>query len=128
MNGLSPDGNWTGLFEAGECVRLRFINAGAGTFFDVRIPGLPMTVVQADGQNIQPVTVDEFRIAIAETYDVIVEPAEDRAYTIFAESMDRSGFASGTLSPSEGLTAPIPERRKRPLRSLRDMGMEHGNM
>lgn len=128
MNGLSPDGNWTGLFEAGECVRLRFINAGAGTFFDVRIPGLPMTVVQADGQNIQPVTVDEFRIAIAETYDVIVEPAEDRAYTIFAESMDRSGFASGTLSPSEGLTAPIPERRKRPLRSMRDMGMEHGNM
>lgn len=128
MNGLAPGDNWTSLFRPGERVRLRFINAGAGTFFDVRIPGLPMTVVQADGQDVQPVTVDEFRIAIAETYDVIVEPKEDRAYTIFAESMDRSGFARGTLAPREGMSGSIPERRKRPTRSMADMGMDHGNM
>ena len=102
MNGLSPAGNWTGLFRPGERVRLRFINAAAMTFYDVRIPGLTMTVVQADGQNVQPVAVDEFRIGPAETYDVIVEPTEDRAYTIFAETMDRSGYARGTLAPRLG--------------------------
>ncbi|QXD17236.1 copper resistance system multicopper oxidase [Rhodocaloribacter litoris] len=128
MNGLAPEDNWTALFRPGERVRLRFINAGAGSFFDVRIPGLPLTIVQADGQNVQPVTVDEFRIGIAETYDVIVEPREDRAYTIFAESMDRSGYARGTLAPREGLQAPVPEQRRRPARSMADMGMDHGNM
>lgn len=128
MNGLAPADNWTGLFRPGERVRLRFINAGAGTFFDVRIPGLLMTVIQADGQNVKPVTVDEFRIAIAETYDIIVEPKEDRAYTIFAESMDRSGFARGMLAPRESMNGRIPERRKRPTRSMADMGMDHGNM
>jgi len=90
----------------------------------VRIPGLAMTVVQADGQNIAPVRVDEFRIAVAETYDVIVEPQDDRAYTIFAESLDRSGYARGTLAPRAGLEAPLPERRPRPLRTMADMGME----
>lgn len=128
INGRSPVDNWTGLFQPGERVRLRFVNAGAGTFFDVRIPGLKMTVVQADGQDVQPVAVDEFRIAIAETYDVIVEPREDRAYTVFAESMDRSGYARGTLAPREGMTAPIPERRRRPVRTMADMGMDHGGM
>ncbi|GMV05195.1 MAG: hypothetical protein AMXMBFR53_14740 [Gemmatimonadota bacterium] len=128
INGRSPLDNWTGLFQPGERVRLRFVNAGAGTFFDVRIPGLKMTVVQADGQDVQPVAVDEFRIAIAETYDVIVEPREDRAYTVFAESMDRSGYARGTLAPREGMTAPIPERRQRPVRTMVDMGMDHGGM
>ncbi len=123
MNGLAPGSNWTGLFRQGERVRLRFINAAAVTFFDVRIPGLRMTVVQADGQNVKPVTVDEFRIGVAETYDVIVEPKGDRAYTIFAETMDRSGFARGTLAPREGMTAALPERRKRPLRTMADMGM-----
>jgi CopA family copper-resistance protein len=123
MNGLAPDSNWTALFRPGERVRLRLINSAAVTFFDVRIPGLPMTVVQADGQNVKPVTVDEFRIGVAETYDVIVEPKNDRAYTIFAEAMDRSGFARGTLAPRQGMTAAIPERRKRPLRTMADMGM-----
>nr|MDP2577733.1 copper resistance system multicopper oxidase [Candidatus Palauibacterales bacterium] len=123
MNGMVPGANWTALFRPGERVRLRFINSGAGTFFDVRIPGLEMTVVQADGQNVHPVEVDEFRIAIAETYDVIVQPAEDKAYTIFAESMDRSGYARGTLAPREGLSAPIPGRRRRPVRTMADMGM-----
>ncbi len=123
MNGLAPQDNWTGLFRPGEKVRLRLINAAAGSFFDVRIPGLSMTVVQADGQNVEPVTVDELRIAIAETYDVIVEPVEDRAYTIFAESMDRSGYARGTLAPREGMSADIPARRKRPVRTMADMGM-----
>lgn len=123
MNGLAPDSNWTGLFKPGERVRLRFINAAAVTFFDVRIPGLRMTVVQADGQNVKPVTVDEFRIGIAETYDVIVEPEASRAYTIFAETIDRSGFARGTLAPREGMSAPLPERRKRPVRTMADMGM-----
>jgi FtsP/CotA-like multicopper oxidase with cupredoxin domain len=96
------------------------------TYFDVRIPGLKMTVVQADGQDVQPVTVEEFRIAVAETYDVIVEPESDRAYTLFAEAMDRSGYARGTLAPREGLSAPIPERRPRPLLTMADMGMAHG--
>ncbi len=123
MNGLAPDSNWTGLFQPGERVRLRFINTAAITFFDVRIPGLRMTVVQADGQNVKPVTVDEFRIGIAETYDVIVEPNDNRAYTIFAETMDRSGFARGTLAPRAGMSAALPERRKHPVRTMADMGM-----
>ena len=123
LNGLTPAGNWTGLFTPGEKVRLRFIDAGAMSYFDVRIPGLKMTVVQADGQNVQPVEVDEFRIGPGETYDVIVEP-DDRAYTVFAESMDRSGFTRGTLAPHPGLTAAIPPRRPRPLRTMADMGME----
>jgi CopA family copper-resistance protein len=108
MNGVTPAGNWTGLFRPGDKVRLRFINSGAMTFFDVRIPGLKMTVVQADGQNVDPVTVDEIRIGVAETYDVIVQP-KDEAYTIFAQSMDRTGFARGTLAVrAAGLTATVP--------------------
>ncbi|MGH7217382.1 MAG: copper resistance system multicopper oxidase [Nitrospiraceae bacterium] len=128
MNGFSPGDNWTGLFQPGERVRLRFINAAATTFYDVRIPGLKITVVQADGQNIQPVAVDEFRIGVAETYDVIVEPVEDRAYTIFAETIDRSGYARGTLAPRTGMAAAIPERRPRPLRTMEDMGMSMEGM
>ena len=130
MNGLSPAANWTGLFRPGERVRLRFINGASMTIYDVRIPGLKMTVVQADGQNIQPVRVDEFRIGVAETYDVIVEPVEDRAYTIFAETIDRSGYARGTLASREGMRGEIPERRPRPLRTMEDMGMpmEHMEM
>ena len=124
VNGLPPDGNWTGLFRPGERVRLRFINASAATYFNVRIPGLPMTVVQADGQNVQPVSVDEFQIAIAETYDVIVQPKAEQAYTVFAESMDRSGYARGTLAPRAGMAAAVPALRARPLRSMADMGME----
>ncbi len=123
MNGLSPAGNWTGLFRSGERVRLRVINAGAMTFYDLRIPGLTMTVVQVDGQNIQPVVVDELRMGPAETYDVIVHPIENRPYTIFAETMDRSGYARGTLAPGQGMSAEIPERRSRPLRTMEDMGM-----
>jgi CopA family copper-resistance protein len=108
MNGVTPAGNWTGLFRPGEKLRLRLINSGAMTFFDVRIPGLKMTVVQADGQNVDPVTVDEIRIGVAETYDVIVQP-KDEAYTIFAQSMDRTGFARGTLAVrAAGLTATVP--------------------
>jgi CopA family copper-resistance protein len=128
MNGLAPESNWTGLFAAGERVRLRFINGSAMSFFDVRIPGLAMSVVQADGQNIKPVEVDEFRIGVAETYDVIVRPEADRAYTVFAESMDRSGHARGTLAPRLGMQAAIPKRRPRPLRTMADMGMRdmHG--
>lgn len=133
MNGLSPAGNWMGLFRPGERVRLRLINAASMTFYDVRIPGLSMTVVQADGQNVQPVVVDELRMGVAETYDVIVEPAEDRAYTIFAETMDRSGYARGTLASRPGMSAEIPARRPRPLRTMEDMGMRgmkdsHGDM
>tara|TARA_R110000787_G_scaffold242075_3_gene348234 strand:+ start:19 stop:1662 length:1644 start_codon:yes stop_codon:yes gene_type:complete len=128
VNGKNADQNWTGLFKAGERIRLRFVNAAAMTFFDVRIPGLKMTVVQADGNNVQPVSVDEFRIAVAETYDVIVRPTLDRAYTLFAESMGRTGYARGTLAPREGMTAAVPEPRKRPLLSMSDMGMAHEGM
>lgn len=125
MNGLAPESNWTGLFRPGERVLVHFINASAATYFDVRIPGLPMTVVQASGQYVQPAETDEFRIEIAQTYDVIVEPREDRAYTVFAEAMDRSGYARGTLAPREGMEAAVPPRRKRPVLTMMDMGMDH---
>ena len=128
VNGLSPEGKWTGLFRAGERVRLRFINASAMTYFNVRIPGLPLTIVQADGQNVQPVTVDEFQIAVAETYDVVVQPKAEQPYTVFAESMDRSGYVRGTLAPRAGMAAPVPALRERPLRSMVDMGMDMKSM
>ena len=131
MNGQAPNGNWTGLFRPGERIRLRFINGSAMTYFDVRIPGLKMTVVAADGQYVNPVSVDEFRIAVAETYDVIVEPANTSAYTIFAQSMDRTGFARGTLAVREGMAAEVPSPDPRPLLTMDDMGMggmDHGAM
>jgi len=109
MNGESPSGNWTGIARAGERVRLRFIGAGTATFFDVRIPGLKLTVVSTDGQDVEPVEVDEFRIGPGETYDVIVQMPNDEAYTIFAQSMDRTGFARGTLAPSIGMEAAVPQ-------------------
>ena len=123
INGRGPALNWTALFQPGERVRLRFINAAAMTHFDIRIPGLEMTLVQADGQNVHPVAVDEFRIAPAETYDMIVQPQREEAYTIFAEAMDRSGYAAASLAPREGMRASIPPRRPRPVRTMADMGM-----
>lgn len=130
INGKGPAQNWTGLFKPGERIRLRFINSSAMTYFDIRIPGLEMTVVQADGNNVQPVTVDEFRIGVAETYDVIVRIKDEQAYTIFAESMGRSGFARGTLAPEEGMTADVPDLREAPLLTMADMAghMDHGSM
>jgi len=123
MNGVTPAGNWTGLFRRGERVRLRVINGSSMSFFDVRIPGLALTVVAADGQDVEPVTVDEFRIGAAEVYDVIVEPKDDRAYTIFAQSMDRSGYARGTLAPAAGMEAEVPRLDPRPVLTMADMGM-----
>ena len=136
INGHGPADNWTGLFAPGERVRLRFINAAAMSIFNVRIPGLPMTVVQADGLDVEPVETDEFQIGVAETFDVIVQPEQDQAYTLVAESNDRSEFARATLSPRPGLTAPIPERRERPTLTMKDMAhsemdhaaMDHGGM
>ena len=131
LNGQPPGANWTALFRPGERVRLRFINGSSMSIFDVRIDGLPMTVVQADGNDIVPVTVDAFRISAAETYDVIVQPGPDRAYTIFAQSEDRTGYARGTLAPRAGMDAPIPSMDPRPMRTMTDMGMggmEHGSM
>lgn len=127
VNGLSPERNFTALFRPGERVRLRFINASAMTYQDVRIPGLRMTVVQADGQNVQPVEVDEFRIAPAETLDVIVQPARDQQYQIIGESMGRQGFARATLATREGLPPlPLPAHRPRPVLTMADMGMSFG--
>jgi FtsP/CotA-like multicopper oxidase with cupredoxin domain len=126
MNGVTPADNWNALFERGERVRLRFINGSSMSIFDVRIPGLKLTVVAADGQDVEPVTVDEFRIATAETYDVIVEPSDDRAYSIFAQAIDRSGYARGTLAPRAGMTAEIPPLDPRALLTHGDMGMGHG--
>lgn len=124
VNGHGPDENWTGLFKPGERVRLRFINAAAQTIFNVRIPGLRLTVVAADGQNVRPVTVDEFQIGNAETYDIIVQPDEDRAYTIVSEAVDRSGLGRATLAPRPGMSAEVPPLRARPLGTMRDMGMD----
>lgn len=143
MNGTAPAGNWTGLFNKGERVRLRFINAASNSFYDVRIPGLKLTVVQADGQDVEPVSVDEFRFGPGETYDVLVSP-EDEAYTIFAQSMDRTGYARGTLATRQGLSAPVPALDPVEWLSMQDMmgamnhegmshdmpmgGMDHSNM
>ena len=124
VNGHGPQDNWTGLFSPGERVRLRFINAAAQMIFNVRIPGLRMTVVQADGQNVRPIEVDEFQIGNAETYDVIVQPTEDRAYTLVSEAVDRSGMGRATLAPRLGMTAPVPPLRERPLATMKDMGMD----
>ena len=123
MNGVTPADGWLGLFKRGERVRLRFINAAAMTFFDVRIPGLQMTVVAADGQYVEPVSVDEFRIGVAETYDVLVEPHDDRAYTVFAQAIDRSGYARGTLAPDPSLVAEVPSLDRAPILTHGDMGM-----
>jgi CopA family copper-resistance protein len=126
VNGTPPAGNWTGLFKPGERVLLRLINGSSMSYFDVRIPGLKMTVVAADGQYVHPVTVDEFRIAAAETFDVIVEPSGQDAFTIFAQSMDRTGYAAGTLAVREGMAAPIPDLDERQLLTMADMG--HGTV
>ncbi|ADC89831.1 copper-resistance protein, CopA family [Thermocrinis albus DSM 14484] len=117
MNGHTPQENWTAIFKPGERIRLRFINASAMTYFDVRIPGLSMKVVAADGLYVEPVEVDEIRIGVAERYDVIVEPKEEKAYTIIAEAMDRSGYARGTLAPRPGMTGPLPPTRTPPVRT-----------
>lgn len=124
MNGQPPASNWTGLFGPGERVRLRFINGSAMSYFDVRIPGLKMTVVAADGLHVRPVTVDEFRIAVAETFDVIVEPSGRDAFTIFAQAMDRTGYAAGTLATRDGLRASVPGLDPRPVLTMADVG--HG--
>jgi CopA family copper-resistance protein len=121
LNGAPPAANWTGTFAPGERVRLRLINGSSMSFFDVRIPGLKMTVVATDGQDVEPVTVDELRIATAEVFDVIVTPG-DAAYTIFAQSMDRSGYARGTLAPRAGMAAEVPATDPRPLLTMADMG------
>lgn len=126
MNGTAPAGNWTGLFRSGEKVLLRFINGASMTYFDVRIPGLKMTVVAADGQYIHPVSIDEFRIAPAETYDVLIEPTGQDAFTIFCQDMGRTGYAAGTLAVRHGLQAPIPARDPRPLLTMSDMGHDMG--
>lgn len=121
MNGTTPAGNWNGQFKAGEKIRLRFINGSSQTIFDVRIPGLKMTVISTDGQDVEPVSVDEFRISVAETYDVIVEPQDERAYTLFAQSIDRSGYARGTLSPRAGMEAEVPKLEAIPWLDMQDM-------
>ena len=131
VNGHGPQENWTGLFRPGERVRLRVINASAMSIFNFRIPGLAMTVVQADGENVRPVEVDEFQISVAETYDVIVRPTEDRAYTIVSEAIDSSGMGRATLAPRPGMTAEVPPLRRTPNLTMADMGMggmDHGAM
>ena len=126
LNGTTSLGNWTGIFKPGEKVRLRLINGSAMTYFDVRIPGLKMTVVAVDGQYVHPLTVEELRLAAAETFDVIVEPDGQDAYTIFAQDNARTGWVSATLAVREGLRAPVPELDPRPLLTMADMG--HGGM
>jgi CopA family copper-resistance protein len=128
VNGHGPKDNWTALFTPGERVRLRFINAAAQMIFNVRIPGLKLTVVAADGLNVRPVEVDEFQIGNAETYDVIVHPTEDRAYTLAAEGVDRSGMGRATLAPRPGMSAEVPPLRERPLATMKDMAMDHAAM
>lgn len=128
INGESTEQNWTGLFKPGEKVRLRLINSSAMAYFDLRIPGLKMTVVQADGNDVKPVTVDELRISVAETYDVIVQPKENRVYSIVAESMGRTALVRGTLAPREGMAGPVPPLREKPRLTMADMGGIMGGM
>ncbi|MGY2737270.1 copper resistance system multicopper oxidase [Sphingomonas sp. UYP23] len=128
VNGHGPRDNWTALFTPGQRVRLRVINASSMTTFNVRIPGLKLTIVQADGQNVMPVEVDEFQIGVAETYDAIVTPTDDRAYTLVGEAIDRSGLARATLAPRAGMAAEVPALRPRPLATMEDMGMDMSSM
>ncbi len=125
VNGHGLEENWTGLFKPGEKVRLRIINASAMTNFNFRIPGLSMKIVQVDGQHVEPVEVDEFQIAVAETYDVIVEPTEAQAFGIIGEAIDRSGLVRATLAPASGMVGAVPKLRARPLLGMKDMGMDH---
>jgi FtsP/CotA-like multicopper oxidase with cupredoxin domain len=128
VNGKTAKQNWTGVFKKNEKIKLRFINASAMTIFDVSIPGLKLKFVEADGQPVKPVLADEFRIGVAETYDVIVEPKEEKAYTIFAESLDRTGYARATLAPKEKMEGAIPKMRPRALLTMADMRMEGMDM
>ncbi len=128
LNGQSPAENWTGLFQPGERVRLRLINAAAMSIFNVRVPGLPMIVAQADGLDVEPVEIDELQIGVAETYDVVVRPEANEAYAVVAESNDRSGYALGTLAPRVGMRASVPESRPRPTLTMKDMAMDHSTM
>ena len=128
INGRSTSQSWTGLFRPGEKIRLRIVNSSAMTYFDMRIPGLKMTVVQADGNDVKPVTVDELRVAVAETYDVIVQPRENKVYSIIAESMGRTGLVRGTLSPKEGYAGAVPPLRPKPLLTMADMSGMMGGM
>ncbi|RZL20490.1 MAG: copper resistance system multicopper oxidase, partial [Sphingomonas sp.] len=128
VNGHGPRDNWTALFTPGQRVRLRVINASSMTTFNVRIPGLKLSIVQADGQNVMPVEVDEFQIGVAETYDAIVTPVDDRAYTLVGEAIDRSGLARATLAPRPGMAAEVPALRPRPLATMKDMGMDMSSM
>jgi CopA family copper-resistance protein len=128
VNGHGPRDNWTALFTPGQRVRLRIINASSMTTFNVRIPGLKLTIVQADGQNVMPVEIDEFQIGVAETYDAIVTPSDDRAYTLVGEAIDRSGLARATLAPRAGMAAEVPALRPRPLATMKDMGMDMSSM
>jgi FtsP/CotA-like multicopper oxidase with cupredoxin domain len=131
VNGKTPEQNWSAIFKKGERIKLRFINASAMTIYDVSIPGLKMKLVEADGQPVKPVIIDEFRFGVAETYDVIVEPKEDKAYTIFAESIDRTGYARATLAPFDGMEGKIPAMRPRAVLTMADMkmdGMDHSGM
>ena len=128
VNGHATSDNWNGVFTPGERIRLRIINASAMTIFNVRMPGLPMTVVQADGLHVQPLETDEFQMGVAETYDVIIEPTEDRAYAFVAESIDRSGQVVASFGPRPGMRAAEPEMRAVPTLTMRDMGMDHGAM
>ncbi len=128
VNGRGPADNHTLIFSPGERVRLRIINGSAMSMYDVAIPDLRMTVVAADGMPVMPAPVDEFRIGIGETYDVLVNPTTSRAFTIMAEPLDRSGYARATLAPRQGMEAPIPPRRPRTVLTMADMGMAHGSM
>jgi FtsP/CotA-like multicopper oxidase with cupredoxin domain len=128
VNGKTAKQNWTGIFKSGKPVKLRFINAAAMTFFDTSIPGLKMKLVEADGQKVKPVEVDEFRIGPAETYDMIVTPTQNKAYTIFAESIDRNGYARATLAPKPDMVGEIPKMRVRTLLTMADMKMENMDM
>ena len=125
LNGQAPVTPWEALFKPGQTIRLRIINGSAMTFFNFRIPDLPMTVVHADGQAVKPIEIDELQIGVAETYDVLVTPRDNRAYTLFAESMDRSGYTCGFLAPQQGMRAPVPQLRERPTLTMKDMG--HGS-
>lgn len=125
LNGHSCKSNWTALYSSGETIRLRIINASAMTIFNFRIPELPMTVIQADGLPVQPLETDEFQIGVAETYDVLITPKNNNPYTIMAESIDRSGYVSGTIAPRKGMKAKVPALRERPTLTMQDMGMKH---
>ncbi len=95
-----------GVAEGGQTVKLRMVNAAASSYFNIEFSGGPMTIIATDGVDIVPIKVKRLRLAVAETYDVLVTLPMDMAYELRATSEDGTGFASAWLGEGHKMPAP----------------------